>query len=225
MVAQAGQVDGELDLDRCPTWTRRAASSGHRRSVGGTLVLPAEGAVVDLVRRNRRVGPCDRPGRTAPSCAPPAWPSRPPPTPWPTPAEGVRSDHGGNPEAGTRPDFKPDWEPFSLPEDEVLRRGGALFDDGMYWEAHEVWEEVWRMRKDRPDRDFLKGIIQGAAGMWHATQGNYKGAVSVLSRAVEYLEPYRPAKDGIDVERCRRPSPPPPPARPPSTAAPGPGCA
>ena len=26
---------------------------------------------------------------------------------------------------GTRPDFKPDWEPFSLPEDEVLRRGGA----------------------------------------------------------------------------------------------------
>jgi uncharacterized protein len=102
---------------------------------------------------------------------------------------------------GTRPDFKPDWEPFSLPEEEVLRRGGALFDDGMYWEAHEVWEEVWRMRKGRPDRDFLKGIIQGAAGLWHVTQGNYKGAVSVLSRAVEYLEPYRPAKDGIDVER------------------------
>jgi hypothetical protein len=37
--------------------------------------------------------------------------------------------------------------------------------------------------------------------MWHVTQGNYKGAVSVLTRAVEYLEPYRPAKDGIDVER------------------------
>ena len=30
--------------------------SGHRRSVGGTLVLPAEGAVVDLVRGDRRVG-------------------------------------------------------------------------------------------------------------------------------------------------------------------------
>ena len=100
---------------------------------------------------------------------------------------------------GTRPDFKPGWEPFTLPEDEVLRRGGALFDGGMYWEAHEVWEEVWRMRAGRPDRDFLKGIIQGAAGMWHATQGNYKGAASVLARAADYLEPYRPAKDGIDV--------------------------
>src|SRR5919107_4109213 len=122
---------------------------------------------------------------------PPGWP----------PAEAYDRTMSGTRRHGTRPDFKPGWEPFSLPEDEVLRRGGALFDDGMYWEAHEVWEEVWRMRKGRPDRDFLKGIIQGAAGMWHATQGNWKGAVSVLTRAVEYLEPYRPAKDGIDVDR------------------------
>jgi len=101
---------------------------------------------------------------------------------------------------GTRPRFETGWEPFSLPEEEVMRRGAALFDDGLYWEAHEVWEEVWRMRAGQPDRDFLKGIIQGAAGMWHATQGNHKGAVSVMGRAVEYLEPYRPAKDGIDVD-------------------------
>ena len=124
---------------------------------------------------------------------------------------------------GTRPDFKPDWEPFSLPEDEVLRRGGALFDDGMYWEAHEVWEEVWRMRKGRPDRT----PSRASAGVRHVARhpwGNYKGAV-MLSRAVEYLEPYRPAREGIDVERLvggplrRRGTPP----RPPSTAAPGRG--
>src|SRR6266508_4671483 len=101
---------------------------------------------------------------------------------------------------GTRSDFQPGWELNTLPEEEVLRRGGQMFDDGMYWEAHEVWEEVWRRCSGRPDRDFLKGIIQGAAGMWHATQGNHKGAVSVMGRAVEYLEPYRPAKDGIDVD-------------------------
>src|SRR4029453_11311623 len=123
------------------------------------------------------------------------------PRPGQRPLRAYDRDVGQTRRRGTRPDFKPDWEPFSLPEDEVLRRGGALFDNGMYWEAHEVWEEVWRMRKGRPDRDFLKGIIQGAAGMWHATQGNWKGAVSVRSRAVEYREPYRPAKDGIDVDR------------------------
>jgi predicted metal-dependent hydrolase len=100
---------------------------------------------------------------------------------------------------GTRPDFTPGWEPGTLPEEEVLRRGGELFDQRMFWEAHEVWEEVWRRRSGRPDRDFLKGIIQGSAGMWHATQGNYVGAVSVMGRAIDYLAPYHPAKDGIDV--------------------------
>jgi predicted metal-dependent hydrolase len=100
---------------------------------------------------------------------------------------------------GTRPDFTPGWEPGTLPEAEVLRRGGELFDRRMFWEAHEVWEEVWRRRRGQPDRDFLKGIIQGSAGMWHATQGNYAGAVSVMSRALDYLAPYHPSKDGIDV--------------------------
>lgn len=101
---------------------------------------------------------------------------------------------------GTRTTFHPGWEPGTLPEEEVLRRGGALFDDGMYWEAHEVWEEVWRRRKGHPDRDFLKGMIQGAAGMWHFSQGNFKGALSVLGRAVGYLEPYRPSREGVDVD-------------------------
>ena len=203
VVAEAGQLAGELDLDSLPHLDEEGRiPSGHLRSVGGTLVLPAEGAVIDLVRRNRKVGSLGRPRRGPPH-----------PAHHPHGHRGNRARPGQRPlraydqgmaatrRRGTRPDFKPDWEPFSLPEDEVLRRGGALFDGGIYWEAHEVWEEVWRMRKGRPDRDFLKGIIQGAAGMWHATQGNYKGAVSVMSRAVEYLEPYRPAKDGIDVER------------------------
>jgi predicted metal-dependent hydrolase len=105
---------------------------------------------------------------------------------------------------GTRATFHPGWEFGTLPEEEVLRRGGDLYDDGMYWEAHEVWEEVWRRRKGRPDRDFLKGMIQGAAGTWHLSQGNYKGAVSVLSRAIDYLEPYLPAREGIDVTGFQR---------------------
>jgi uncharacterized protein len=100
---------------------------------------------------------------------------------------------------GTRATFVAGWEFGSLPEDEVLRRGADMFDRHLYWEAHEVWEEVWRRRAGQPDRDFLKGIIQGAAGMWHATQANYKGAVSVLGRAVDYLAPYRPEREGIDV--------------------------
>jgi hypothetical protein len=57
VVAQAGRLDGDLELDGLPHLDEVGRiPSGHRRSVGGTLVLPAQGAVVDLVRRNRRVG-------------------------------------------------------------------------------------------------------------------------------------------------------------------------
>jgi K+-sensing histidine kinase KdpD len=57
VVASAGQRADDLDLDRLPHLDEEGRiPSGHRRSVGGTLVLPAEGAVVDLVRRDRRVG-------------------------------------------------------------------------------------------------------------------------------------------------------------------------
>jgi hypothetical protein len=57
VVASAGQPADNLDLDRLPHLDEEGRiPSGHRRSVGGTLVLPAEGAVVDLVRRDRRVG-------------------------------------------------------------------------------------------------------------------------------------------------------------------------
>jgi K+-sensing histidine kinase KdpD len=57
VVAQSGQLDGELDPGALPHLDEEGRiPSGHRRAVGGTLVLPAEGAVVDLVRRGRRVG-------------------------------------------------------------------------------------------------------------------------------------------------------------------------
>jgi uncharacterized protein len=114
-------------------------------------------------------------------------------------AEGYARHMGETRKRGTRPDFTPGWEFGTLPEAEVLRRGAELFDSGRLWEAHEVWEEVWRRRAGHGDRDFLKGIIQAAAGMWHATQGNMVGAVSVMSRAVDYLEPFRPAREGFDV--------------------------
>jgi K+-sensing histidine kinase KdpD len=57
VVATAGQAERDLDLDRLPHLDEEGRiPSGHRRAVAGTLVLPAEGAVVDLVRRDRRVG-------------------------------------------------------------------------------------------------------------------------------------------------------------------------
>src|SRR6266705_555419 len=57
VVAQAGEPGGAYDLASLPRLDEEGRiPSGHRRSVGGVLVLPAEGVVVDLVRQGRRVG-------------------------------------------------------------------------------------------------------------------------------------------------------------------------
>ncbi len=54
---RAGEQAGPFDLDGLPHLDRDGRiPSGHLRSVGGTLVLPAEGTAIDLVRDGRRVG-------------------------------------------------------------------------------------------------------------------------------------------------------------------------
>lgn len=57
MVAAAGDQVGDLDPDALPHLDEEGRiPSGHLRSVGGTLVLPAEGVVVDMVHDHGRVG-------------------------------------------------------------------------------------------------------------------------------------------------------------------------
>jgi K+-sensing histidine kinase KdpD len=58
VVAQAGPSgDEDLDPAGLPHLDEEGRlPAGHRRSVGGTLVLPAQGVAVDLVRGRQRVG-------------------------------------------------------------------------------------------------------------------------------------------------------------------------
>ncbi len=57
MIAAAGEPASPPDLAALPHLDQDGhIPSGHLRSVGGTLVLPAEGTAIDLVREGRRVG-------------------------------------------------------------------------------------------------------------------------------------------------------------------------
>jgi K+-sensing histidine kinase KdpD len=57
VVAQAGQVGRDLDPAGLPHLDEEGhLPPGHLRAVGGTLVLPAQGVAVDLVRGRQRVG-------------------------------------------------------------------------------------------------------------------------------------------------------------------------
>ncbi len=65
-----------------------------------------------------------------------------------------------------------------------------------YFECHEVGESLW-LDTGRPI--VLKGLIQAAVCLYHFENGNVKGAVSMWLRAREYLSPYVPVYEGIDL--------------------------
>src|SRR5260370_33591302 len=81
-----------------------------------------------------------------------------------------------------------------------LLRGIELFNTGLYWDAHEVWEPEWMPARKGPDSGFYKGLIQVAAGCLHYTRHNRRGAVNKWRSGADYLRPYLPAHRGVALQ-------------------------
>jgi uncharacterized protein len=81
-----------------------------------------------------------------------------------------------------------------------LERGVELFNEGLYWESHEAWEEAWMPDRKGPDGGFYKGLIQVAAGCLHYGRRNRRGAVNKWRSGADYLRPYMPRHRGIELE-------------------------
>jgi predicted metal-dependent hydrolase len=81
-----------------------------------------------------------------------------------------------------------------------LERGIELFNRGLYWEAHEAWEEAWIPDRRGPEGGFYKGLIQVAAGCLHHSRRNRRGAVNKWRSGAGYLRPYLPVHRGLDLE-------------------------
>src|SRR5690349_7460177 len=78
-----------------------------------------------------------------------------------------------------------------------LSRGIELFNSGLYWEAHEAWENEWMPDRKGANGGFYKGLIQVAAGCLHYTRRNRRGAVNKWRSGADYLRPYLPGHNGI----------------------------
>jgi predicted metal-dependent hydrolase len=81
----------------------------------------------------------------------------------------------------------------------LLRDGINRFNRGEFFDAHEIWEEVWRSNLPEP-RKLLQGLIQVAAGL-HQILDLHRtiGPRNTLAKARAHLEPYAPAALGLDV--------------------------
>jgi uncharacterized protein len=62
------------------------------------------------------------------------------------------------------------------------RRGIHLFNAREFYDAHEVWEDVWR-ESEGMEKRFLQGLIQAAVALHHHSTGNIVGACSLMERA------------------------------------------
>jgi predicted metal-dependent hydrolase len=73
--------------------------------------------------------------------------------------------------------------------DDRLRKGISLFNEGQFFEAHEMLEDLWRAAAPN-EKQFLQGLTQLAVAFHHHSTGNLVGCQSVMTRAVRNLSAY-----------------------------------
>lgn len=81
--------------------------------------------------------------------------------------------------------------------DARLRQGVKLFNQGRFFESHEVWESLYG-DTDEKHKPFLEGLIQlSAACRMIADFGEIKGPVKLIYQALIRFEHYQPAYLGV----------------------------
>ena len=79
-----------------------------------------------------------------------------------------------------------------------FHEGIRLFNEGRFFECHDLFEEIW-MSEEGSDAEFFRALIHLAVGSYHMNNGNYRGAKSQLIKGIQKLEPYEPEHLGIHV--------------------------
>jgi predicted metal-dependent hydrolase len=89
-----------------------------------------------------------------------------------------------------------------LKERELLSQAVALWDEGRFYDAHEVLEDIWRLfpKEDRFSRNCYQGIIRLAIAYNHYICSRRDSALRVLRMVQQQLSPCGENFRGIDVK-------------------------
>ena len=87
----------------------------------------------------------------------------------------------------------------AVPPPGVLE-GIRLFNEGEFYECHEVIEHEWHA-ETRPIRRLYQGILQIGVGLLHVKRGNHTGALLLLGDGIEKTSEFAPSCLGIDTGR------------------------
>lgn len=85
---------------------------------------------------------------------------------------------------------------YSHGMDERLDLGIREFNEGRYFEAHDILEDLWQGYRE-PDRVLLQALIHAAVGFYHLDNGNLKGCRSQLLKACTKMRALLPEYWGL----------------------------
>ena len=89
------------------------------------------------------------------------------------------------------------------PPPAALLEGIAQFNRGEYFEQHETLELLWRAER-RDIRYLYQGILQVGVAFHHLRKLNHHGTVYMLTRGPNYLRPFAPSCQRVDVAALLR---------------------
>jgi hypothetical protein len=87
---------------------------------------------------------------------------------------------------------------------ELAQQGIALFNRHEFWEAHEVLEHAWMEVRPAPIGELYRSILQIGVAYYQIQQQNYRGAIKMFLRAIQWLDPLPDICQGVDVAQFKR---------------------
>ena len=81
-------------------------------------------------------------------------------------------------------------------------KGLELFNTGEYFDAHEELEHAWKADQSA-GRDLYRSVLQIAVAYLQIERGNYNGAIKMLQRVKQWIDPLPAQCRGIEVGRLR----------------------
>ena len=80
----------------------------------------------------------------------------------------------------------------------LFEKGLLFFNSGNYYQAHETWEDLWRITHG-PGRVFYQGLIQAAVGLYHLQRGNEVGARGQIAKSIGHLSNFSDNPHFVDT--------------------------
>jgi len=88
------------------------------------------------------------------------------------------------------------------PLPQLAIEGVKKFNAGEYYPQHDLFEEQW-METDGPVRDLYRAVLQVGVAYYQIERGNYRGALKMLQRSVQWLSVLPDVCQTINVAQLR----------------------